>query len=58
MAKVAGDRLNDVRESISLYNQVLAQASERDADALAGLATLYDRERRWPALIEVLERQR
>ena len=57
MAKVAGDRLNDVRESISLYNQVLA-VEERDADALTGLATLYDRERRWPALIEILERQR
>jgi tetratricopeptide (TPR) repeat protein len=59
MARVAGDRLNDVRESISLYNQVLAQdGCERDADALTGLATLYDRERRWPALIEILERQR
>ena len=57
MAKVAGDRLNDVRESISLYNQVLA-VEERDPDALLGLATLYDRERRWPALIEILERQR
>ena len=57
MARVAGDRLNDVRESIALYNQVLAIA-ERDADALTGLATLYDRERRWPALIEMLERQR
>jgi tetratricopeptide (TPR) repeat protein len=57
MARIAGDRLNDVRESISLYNQVLA-VSDRDADALAGLATLYERERRWPALVEVLERQR
>ncbi|HMF44436.1 MAG TPA: hypothetical protein VKQ32_27370, partial [Polyangia bacterium] len=59
MAKVAGDRLNDVRESIALYNQVLAQeGGERDPEALGGLATLYDRERRWPALIEILERQR
>jgi tetratricopeptide (TPR) repeat protein len=59
MARVAGDRLNDVRESITFYNQVLAQeGAERDPDALAGLATLYDRERRWPALIEILERQR
>ena len=57
MARVAADRLNDVREAIALYNQVLA-VEERDADALTGLATLYDRERRWPALIEVLERQR
>ena len=57
MARIAADRLNDVREAIALYNQVLA-VEERDADALTGLATLYDRERRWPALIEVLERQR
>ena len=57
MARIAGDRLNDVRESIALYNQVLAIA-DRDPDALAGLATLYERERRWPALVEVLERQR
>ena len=59
MARVAGDRLNDVRESIALYNQVLgAEGADRDPDALAGLVTLYDRERRWPALVEILERQR
>ncbi len=57
MARIASERLNDVREAIMLYNQVLAVA-ERDADALAGLATLYERERRWPALVEILERQR
>ena len=57
MARVAGERLNDVREAIALWNQVLA-VEERDADALTGLATLYERERRWPALVEVLERQR
>jgi tetratricopeptide (TPR) repeat protein len=57
MAKVAGDRLNDVREAITLWNQVLA-IEARDTDALAGLATLYERERRWPALVEILERQR
>jgi len=54
---VAGERLNDVREAITLWNQVLA-LDPRDADALAGLATLYERERRWPALVEILERQR
>ncbi|MDB4981699.1 MAG: repeat-containing protein, partial [Myxococcales bacterium] len=57
MARVAGDRLNDVREALNLWNQVLALAP-RDPDALAGLATLYERERRWPALVEILERQR
>ena len=56
MARIAAERLNDVREAISLYNQVLA-LSDHEADALAGLATLYERERRWPALVEVLERQ-
>jgi tetratricopeptide (TPR) repeat protein len=56
MARVAGERLNDVRESIGFYNQALA-VEERDAEALGGLATLYERERRWPALVEVLERQ-
>jgi tetratricopeptide (TPR) repeat protein len=57
MARIAGERLNDTRESISLYNQVLA-IEARDPDALTGLATLYERERRWPALVEVLDRQR
>ena len=56
MARLAGDRLNDTREAIAVYNQVLA-IEPRDTEALAGLATLYERERRWPALIEILERQ-
>src|SRR6185312_11131625 len=57
MARLAGERLNDTREAIALYNQVLA-IEARDETALAGLATLYERERRWPALVEILERQR
>jgi tetratricopeptide (TPR) repeat protein len=57
MAQVAGERLNDIRESIMLWNRVLAIA-DSDPDALAGLATLYERERRWPALVEILDRQR
>jgi tetratricopeptide (TPR) repeat protein len=57
MARIAGERLNDVREAISIWNQVLAVA-ERDPDALSGLSTLYERERRWPALVEILDRQR
>ena len=57
MAKLASERLNETREAIHLWNQVLAIA-ERDPEALAGLASLYERERRWPALIEILDRQR
>ncbi len=57
MARIAGERLNDVRDALNLWNQVLA-IEPRDAAALAGLATLYERERRWPALVEILERQR
>ena len=57
MARIAGERLNDTREAIALYNQVLA-IEARDEGALGGLATLYERERRWPALVEILERQR
>ncbi|HEY2903547.1 MAG TPA: hypothetical protein VGL59_23385, partial [Polyangia bacterium] len=56
MARIAADRLSDVREAINLWNQLLAIDSY-DPDALAGLSALYERERRWPALIEVLERQ-
>jgi tetratricopeptide (TPR) repeat protein len=56
MARIAGERLNDVRESIGFYNEALA-IDDHDAEALAGLATLYERERRWPALVEILARQ-
>jgi golgin subfamily B member 1 len=57
MARIASERLNDTREAITLYNQALAVESH-DAEGLAGLATLYERERRWPALVEILDRQR
>jgi tetratricopeptide (TPR) repeat protein len=57
MARIAAERLNDTREAIVSYNQVLA-IEARDPEALAGLATLYERERRWPALVEILDRQR
>ena len=57
MARLASERLNETREAISLWNQAL-EISERDPETLAGLASLYERERRWPALIEILDRQR
>ena len=56
-ARIAAERLGDVKDAINLWNLVLT-IDERDADALAGLVALYDRERRWAALAEVLDRQR
>ena len=57
MARLASERLNETREAIHLWNQAL-EISERDPETLAGLASLYERERRWPSLIEILDRQR
>ena len=56
-ARIASERLGDTKESINLWNQVLG-VDERDTDALAALAGLYDRERRWAGLAEILDRQR
>src|SRR5262249_28573138 len=52
----AAERLGDARESINLWNQVLNE-DERDAEALGALVSLYEREKRWPALVELLRRQ-
>ena len=57
MAKLAAERLGDVHEAIALWNRVLEDDPE-DRDALAALAALYEREKRWPALVEVLRRSR
>jgi tetratricopeptide (TPR) repeat protein len=56
IAKLAAERLGDAREAISLWNRVL-ELDEGDAEALAALAQLYEREKRWLALAEVLRRQ-
>ena len=56
-ARISSERLGDIKESINLWNQVLT-VEPRDPEALASLALLYDRERRWAALAEILERQR
>ncbi len=56
MAKLAAERLGDTRLAIEIYNSVLA---EGDApDTLAALAALYEREKRYLALAEILHRQR
>ena len=56
-ARIVSERIGDAKEAINLWNLVLA-IEEHDADALQALVALYDRERRWAALAEVLERQR
>ncbi len=56
MAKLAADRLGDAREAIAIWNRVLEGAPD-DGEALQMLAGLYERDRRWPALIEILKRQ-
>ena len=64
MAKLAADRLGDAREAIAIWNRVLETAAPsgegagtHDGEALTMLAGLYERDRRWPALIEILKRQ-
>jgi tetratricopeptide (TPR) repeat protein len=56
IARLAADRLGDAREAIALWNKLLEQ-NESDLEALGALAALYEREKRWLALIECLRRQ-
>ncbi|HEY0476100.1 MAG TPA: tetratricopeptide repeat protein [Kofleriaceae bacterium] len=63
MARLAAERLGDARLAIEIYNTVLAETGDApDTGAtgatLAALATLYEREKRYLALAEVLHRQR
>ncbi|HEX4420604.1 MAG TPA: tetratricopeptide repeat protein [Kofleriaceae bacterium] len=63
MAKLAAERLGDTRLAIEIYNSVLADGPEVSAigaigDTLAALAALYEREKRYLALAEILHRQR
>jgi tetratricopeptide (TPR) repeat protein len=57
MARLAAERLGDTRLAIEIYNAVLAESGDA-ADTLAALAALYEREKRYPALAEILHRQR
>ncbi|MCX5746127.1 MAG: hypothetical protein NT062_26920, partial [Proteobacteria bacterium] len=58
MARLAAERLGDTRLSIEILNSILADASGVEAaETLATLATLYDREKRYLALAEILHRQ-
>lgn len=65
MAKLAAERLGDTRLAILIANRVLAEAAQTGhdgraelGDALAMLAGLYDREKRFMALAEIMHRQR
>ncbi len=57
MAKLAAERLGDAREAIATWNRLL-ELDENDLEALAALGGLYEREKRWPAFIEILRRQK
>ncbi|MSP60174.1 MAG: tetratricopeptide repeat protein [Myxococcales bacterium] len=57
MAKLAAERLGDAHEAIALWNRLFEDNPE-DNDALVALAALYEREKRFPALVEVLRRQK
>ncbi|HTJ43734.1 MAG TPA: tetratricopeptide repeat protein [Kofleriaceae bacterium] len=60
MARLAAERLGDSRLAIEIYNQLLAESDPSSdlTEALAALAGLYEREKRWLALAEILRRQR
>src|SRR5207247_1523094 len=57
MARLAADRLGDTRLAIEIYNSVLVDSGPEHPETLAALAALYDREKRWLALTEILHRQ-
>lgn len=58
-ARLAVERLGDNKLSTELWNRVLELPGHAgDMDALAALAHLYDREKRYLALAEVYRRQR
>jgi tetratricopeptide (TPR) repeat protein len=60
MARLAAERLGDSRLAIEIYNQLLAEAEPATdlSEPLAALAGLYERDKRWLALAEILRRQR
>ena len=57
LAKLAQDRLGDSIEAIGIWNRLL-EIDEADEGALTALASLYEKEKRFTALIEVLLRQK
>ncbi len=57
MARLASDRLGDTRLAIEIYNHVLIDHGPDHPETLVSLAALYDREKRWLALAEIIHRQ-
>nr|MBA3820106.1 tetratricopeptide repeat protein [Deltaproteobacteria bacterium] len=57
MARLAAERLGDSRLAIEIYNGILVDAGPDHAETLASLVGLYEREKRWLPLSEVLHRQ-
>jgi golgin subfamily B member 1 len=55
MAVLAAERLADLRQAIGLWNEVL-EIVPGDRGAATALVGLYEREKRWPALAEILGR--
>ncbi|MGE5183911.1 MAG: tetratricopeptide repeat protein, partial [Acidobacteriota bacterium] len=56
MARLAAERLGDTRLAIEIHNTILGEHADV-ADTLAALAGLYEREKRYLALAEILHRQ-
>jgi tetratricopeptide (TPR) repeat protein len=58
MARLAAERLGDTRLAIEIHNVILAEHVAVDlSETLTALATLYEREKRYLALAEILHRQ-
>ena len=60
IAKLAAEKLGDFRTAIQSWNTLLdveGAPPGGDPEALAALAVLYDKDRRFPALAEILTRQ-
>jgi len=58
MARLAAERLGDSRLAIEIHNKVLGEAGNTDvSETLAALASLYDREKRHLAYVEIVHRQ-
>ncbi len=57
LAKLAQERLADNLESIAIWNRLL-ELDDGDDTALSSLSALYEKEKRFSALIEVLSRQK